>query len=440
MLPGSQRSGDRGPGEAIVLGIVMVVAAATVVAGMTILASGGELGAGTPPFVAVWSPRLHPLALVSVGAAVAACVIAPRLLRPGVRPVAFAIAVYALTVALGLALNMARGGTAGWTGVFDLARPHEGANEYLAGLPSVGYGARFYLDRFAELVPSQPVHVAGHPPAPLLLLHLLGIGTAEGLAALCVGVGALAAPLTYRLGRTLRADREARIGALLLAFSPVVLLFGVTSFDYVFCALGAASAALLVARSGWIRGAGGLALALTALFSWALLAMGAWAAVVVARRDGLRAAVVLAAGCAASVAALNGSLAAAYGYDPIGTLQATEVVYRHSVAAIRPYGFWVLGSPVAWGVMLGVPIAAAWLRATVRGDPAAFALAVVLAAAALAGFTKAETERIWLIFVPLACVAAAPVIVSWRRPTVVALLAALAVQALAVEVLFQTIW
>jgi hypothetical protein len=55
---------------------------------------------------------------------------------------------------------------------------------------------------------------------------------------------------------------------------------------------------------------------------------------------------------------------------------------------------------------------------------------------AIAGFTKAETERIWLPFVPLACVAAASVPV--RR--LVPLLALLAGQAIVVEILFNTVW
>ena len=57
--------------------------------------------------------------------------------------------------------------------------------------------------------------------------------------------------------------------------------------------------------------------------------------------------------------------------------------------------------------------------------------------AAVVGFTKAETERIWLFLVPLACVAAAPQLPT-RRLT--AVLRALGAQALAVELLFQTIW
>jgi methylthioxylose transferase len=165
--------------------------------------------------------------------------------------------------------------------------------------------------------------------------------------------------------------------------------------------------------------------------------VGAWAVVVAWRRRGARAALILTGTCAAAWLALNGGLAAAYGYDPIGTLRATEEVYRHSVAAVRPYAFWAFGSPVTWGVMLGLPIAAGALRSLTRGDDAAVALAFVIAIAALGGFTKAETERIWLFLVPLACVAAAPVVARGRTGVV---LAALLAQALAVEVLFDTVW
>jgi hypothetical protein len=73
----------------------------------------------------------------------------------------------------------------------------------------------------------------------------------------------------------------------------------------------------------------------------------------------------------------------------------------------------------------------------VRRKDAAIALAVVVIAAAVGGFTKAETERIWLFLVPLACVGAAPAI---RPRRVTAVTAALVVQALAVEALFDTIW
>ena len=87
--------------------------------------------------------------------------------------------------------------------------------------------------------------------------------------------------------------------------------------------------------------------------------------------------------------------------------------------------------------MLGLPTAWMALRSLSRRDPAALALGAVVMAAAVLGFTKAETERIWLPFVPLTCVAAAASIDLRKvRP----LLVALAAQALAVELLFYTIW
>ena len=118
-------------------------------------------------------------------------------------------------------------------------------------------------------------------------------------------------------------------------------------------------------------------------------------------------------------------------------LAATSRVYDNSLASIRPYGFWVLGSPVAWGVMTGPPILAAALSGLAALRPAAIALAIVVTVAALGGFSKAETERIWLFLVPLACVAAAPHVDVNRLRLV---LAALAIQIIAVELLFETVW
>jgi hypothetical protein len=408
----------------------MVTAVATVAIGLAL--GGDSLGVATPPFVADWAPRFHPLAAVSVFVLAAGCAAAPRLLD--LRPGAFVIALWGLALALGLALNVARLGTAGWSAVFDLRRGGEAANEYLPGLPTIGYGVHFYLDRFAELVPSQPVNVAGHPPGPLLLVHALGIRSAAGLAALCIGAGSLTAPLTYALARALQPERTARIAALLVAFSPVVLLDGVTSFDYVFAALGTGAAALLVRRRAVL---GAVALAVATLFSWALLGVAAWGALVVALRNGVRTALVVAFACGAATAGLAAGMAGVWGYDPIGTLRATAAVYDHSVASMRPSSYWVIGSVVAWGVMLGPPIAAAALRSAVRRDAAAVALSAVLAVAAFAGFTEAETERIWLFLVPFACTAAAPLLAT--RP-LGRTLGLLAVQALVVQALFATVW
>jgi len=146
---------------------------------------------------------------------------------PGQRDRAAHVAVAAVDECHAGRLAQADGPDA-WSAVFALGPARgEAPNEYLPGLPAIGYGPRFFLDRFAELVPSQTVNVAGHPPGPLLLVDALGIRTHGPLAALCIGAGALSAPATYTMSRALGpGEREARVAGVLVAFSPVALLFG----------------------------------------------------------------------------------------------------------------------------------------------------------------------------------------------------------------------
>ena len=416
------------------------VALAVIATGWAIRRANGGLGTATPPFVPGWSPRIEIAgAVIAALVLLAAVALGPRLLDRRLPPIGFSAASYVLALCVGTAVNLAREGTDGWSRMFTIGVGafHEGPNEYLPGLPTLGYGVHFYLDRFAEMATSQPVNVAGHPPGPLLLMDALGITTAGGLAALCIVAGALCAPLAHRLSWTLDDEPTGRIAGLLCALSPALVLLGVSSYDVVFAAFGALAACLLVARSPWWRAAGLVVFALATLMSWALLAIGAWAAIVAWRREGWRAALVLAAACGVAVLVLNGALALATGYDPIGALAATKQVYDNSLATRRPYLFWVFGSPVAWAVMTGVPIIGAALAGLVARRPAAIALAVIVLVAALGGFTKAETERIWLFMVPLACVAAAP----WLRPARLrAVLAFLAAQAIVIQLLYETVW
>lgn len=404
------------------LAAVALVSGATLALGVLVEAGGRQLGTATPPLIMGWSPEAQPAGVV---VAVLVCAVVVALMwRLG------PFGLLAASAATVLAVNAMRTGTDGWSAVFSTS--FEAKNEYLPGLPALQYGRDVFLDRFAEWVPALPVNVAGHPPGLILTLDVFGLTTAGRMAALCIACAAAIAPLSWLLARRIGlTEEQARVAGLLALASPAVLLIGGTSADAVYAAIGAGTAVLLATRGGW-RVAGCLALAVAALFSWALLAVGAWGAVLAWRREGLRAALLLAAGCAVAVLALQGALAAAYGYDPIAALRNTEAVYRESLAQIRPYWYWVVGSPVAWALMSGLPTVAA-----IRWTPAGSALLVVLLVAAVAGFTKAETERIWLIFVPLACVAAAEVVPrSWVRPVVALLLA----QALACQVLFDTVW
>lgn len=397
---------------------------------------GRELGLPFPPFVGRWDPAATWWALAAAAIAAGGVLAAPRLLSPRVPPPAFALLVFALTLAARLALAASSRGTGAWSRVFDPAS-FEGPNEYLPALAAFRYGPGFALDRFAELVPALPVHAAGHPPGLLLAMHWSSVDTPGRLAAVCLVVGALAVPLTYGVARRLLAERHARLAALLCATAPSVLLFGATSADAMFATLGLVAAWPLCAARPAQRLLGALLLAAASFFAWSLLAIGAWAAVLAWRRDGLRSALALVGACAVTLLAAHVALAAATGFDPIGTLRATERVYRFGIASERPYWFWIFGSPTAFLIALGVPVAWYALRALARNDDAAVAVAAVIVVAAVAGFTKAEVERIWLFLAPLACIAAAAAMRAERLRIVLVLLAA---QALAWELVRNTVW
>lgn len=410
------------------------IAVGTVAAGLGLTASGVRLGAPLAPFLSSWAPEVGPWAALAGVALVAATALGPRLLS--LSPVSFAGAALALGLALRVALGMAGEGPAGlWTvyqeGTF------EAANEYLPALPALDFGLRFFLDTFAQVGPALTVNAIGHPPGLLSVLYLLGIDSAQGMAALTIGVGALSVPLTYLLGRSLLDERGARVGTLLYLMAPSAVLFGATSADALYATLGLLAVLGLVAAHRRWRVLGSAAFFVASFFSWANLGLGALATVLTARRHGPRAAVGVAAGCGLALVGGYALLHLITGYDPLGALSATEAVYHEGVANTRPYAFWVFGSPVAFLVALGLPTAWLALKALGEADAVALGLFSVLLVAAVLGFTKAETERIYLFLVPFACLAAARFLPARALPPV---LAALAAQALASELLLGTIW
>jgi hypothetical protein len=420
--------------------LVAAIGAATIVVGLVAhLRDGVVLGLPDPPFVGNLGLRAHPLLAVSLACFALAALAAPRLLSPRIATATFAAAITALSLVLRLALNAGREGTIGWDGMFRLDR-FEGPNEYLPVLRSFRYGAGFFLDRFAELVPAEPVHVAGHGPALPLLMYWLHLDTPARLAAFCIAAGALAVPVAYATARlVLDSEAAARVAALLFALAPGALLFGVTSGDAVYLLVALLAAWGLSGRGWAARAAGALALAVAAAFSWSLLAVGAWAAIVRLRRDGARAALAQCVLCGAVLVAGFALLYAATGFDPIGTIRATGGVYRLGIAATRPYWFWFTGSPTAFLVVLGLPITWSALRALAAGRTTAIAVFAVIGVAMVLGLTKAETERIWLYLAPLVCFAAATQLTGRDRALRV-VVALLCLQAVLWEACFNTVW
>ena len=145
--------------------------------------------------------------------------------------------------------------------------------------------------------------------------------------------------------------------------------------------------------------------------------MAAWAAILVLARDGLRPAIRLAAIIGVVLLAFHALFALATGFDPLGTLHATSRVYEVGIASRRPYAYWLFGSPTAFLLILGAPIFWLALRSLADRSPEALAIVAVIAISCVLGFTKAETERIWLFYAPLVILAAAPLV---RRPQLLA--------------------
>lgn len=367
---------------------------------------------------------------------------AVRVAAPGHgSPRAFALWALGLALVSRLAVNTVRLGPAGWTDMF--AGSFEAQNEYLAALPATQDGLGLFLDRFAEWLPALPVHAAGHPPGLITTMVALGIDDAAGLSALIIGVGLLTAPLTYWVGRELADEAAARLATVLWIFAPSALVFGASAADALFATLGMAAAAVLVLRpSGsalrrFALPAGAGLLAVASFFAWSLLGMAVFAGLVVLGRDGLRRAVVLGAACAAALVAFYAVLWALTGYDVVGSLRRVEEVYRFSVASVRPYAFWLFGSPAAFLIGAGLPVLWFAALAVQRRRRGAVAIAGVIVIASVLGFTKAETERIWLSFLPLVCLAAATVLPRrWLAPALAVMIA----QAYLTQMFVYTVW
>jgi len=423
--------GDRVPA------LIAAATLLTIAVGLTAKAAGVDWRTPAQPLDIILRPRLSPWAVLGVAALVASLYAARRLHGAGIGAVWFGLAGFALTLLTRLALNVMRIGPPGWYEVFVVRGHGEGRTEYLPALPALDRGVGHFLDRFDSLVPTLPVHAAGNPPGLLLGMHALGIDTAQGLAALTIVVGAMATPALYALARQLFGEATARTAALLFVFVPTSLLYGATSADAMYVTPAIVAAACLVSKRTPVVVLGAVALALASFFSYALLAIGVWVALLRWRRDGLAMALRVALLCGAAVIAFYLALELVSGFDLLAALRATDRRYRDGIAHVRPYLFYLFGSPAAFLAMLG-PVA--WFAARSLGarETTAVMLAVVVAVAAIGGYTKGETERIWIFLVPLACLAAARSLRGAERlPLILALCTA---QALLIEALFATKW
>jgi hypothetical protein len=238
----------------------------------------------------------------------------------------------------------------------------------------------------------------------------------------------------------------------LWVLSPATVLYTATSADAVFAV--ALAAAALAAHRGLVRRSftwtlgGGALLWIGSMLTYAAALLLVFLLVRAAGRLRQERGWVMrwAAGTAGVVVGLAGLLWLATGYDPVAAVRATHAAYQAAPgSAGRPYLPWLVGDPIAFGGMLGIPLFAALVAAAVavvrRRAWTSFDAAVLacLLAASSWGFSRGEVERIFLFLVPLVLVPVVRQLWAWRArlPAVAALLVA---QLLAVELLFYTRW
>ena len=290
--------------------------------------------------------------------------------------------------------------------------------EYLINVPKAPSGTE-YLRSFVHLVNANAysVHVRGHPPGFLGLLKFLnwlGIGGAWTTALLSVvatGVSALCVLVVVRV----IADRSwvDRVAPFLVV-APY-LIWMVTSADAVYTSLGAVGTAAIAfgaTRSGRTAAAcgtlGGIALGclLFGTYLGAVFLMVPLALWLVLWRQRHR--VPAAVGAGAVIGLLVIVLAfRAGGFWWLDGLRATNTAYNNGSAKIRPWSYFAVGNIGAALLAVGPAFVAgiAGLR-----DRRIWAIAgaglLAVAVSHLSKYTKAEVERIWLLFYPWLTVAA----------------------------------
>lgn len=336
-----------------------------------------------------------------------------------------------------------------------LSRVLGNSHEYLQSAREVGH-LPSVLAGFTDRIPMSaednwPTHVAGHPPGALLFFVLLvRLGLGGDLAA---GVVVTAVAATIPVGmlvllRALAVEDLARRAIPFLVLTPAGVFLAVSA-DAVFTAVGVwgMAALALAARAdregataatvGW-GGIAGLLLGYGVFLSYGFGLLGFVAlAVVVAARSWRP--LLMAVPTALAVVAVF----AAYGFAWWEAYPVLVERYRDGIASDRPISYWwwanVAALLVSAGPLVGAGVAQAAATARSASRPVVLLVAGGVAgivAASLSGMSKAEVERIWLIFVPWLLLSCALLPDRWRRWGLALQLAA----ALLVQHLLYTSW
>ena len=367
---------------------------------------------GAAPLVGQWRVRFGPTLVPAAALALGVVRWGPRLaqrLRFGLLALGAALSSLAFTLLLAA--------SDGWARVLD---PVVHPSEYWANLATLPpAGAMLHRYGTYPFLLSYSVHAKGHPPGFLLLLkglHGIGLGHPWATGALSyigVAVVVLAGLYTIRVV----ADVElARRAAPFLVVAPYVVWMG-TSADAFYAGVGAIGVLLVVralrCRPGVLRLAlafgAGLTLGALLFLTYGAVIFGLLPVVLaVGLTTGDRrslAVVVMAAAAGAAVVVTAFRVA---GFWWLDGLAVTRRFYWGGTAHFRPAGYFAVGNLGAALIAIGPAAVVGLSRVrTHRLGLIVGAAALCVVAADASQYSKAEVERIWLLFYPWLVVAAA---------------------------------
>jgi hypothetical protein len=232
--------------------------------------------------------------------------------------------------------------------------------------------------------------------------------------------------------RLLAGSHEADLAAMLYVVTPSVLLVTNHLDAALYPLCGVASAALALwgtrQRRVWAVFAGGAVLSTGIFVTFSLLPlvplvglMPLCDALIAARggdrvrRRALRG-IALGLVFAAGLVAVHAPLVLGLHYDVVARFRDAALYHAQWWHSAEP---WVIGSPLQFFLWVGVPTTAAFFVRAVRADWSQTAY-VVLATILLMtvtnaiGNARAESQRLWLMFVPFVCAGAAPTLARWE--------------------------
>lgn len=304
------------------------------------------------------------------------------------------------------------------------------STEYLVNL-EIAPPAGTFLRNFVDDIDRYSVHVRGHPPGFILVLKAIdavgmhGAWPVVGLSMLATVL--LPAAVLVAVGAT-AGDEWVRRCAPLGIVAPYAL-WQMTSADAVYTAVGAwgvAACTLGLRQVGWRAAAWGalggtlLGLLLFLTYGGATFLLTPLVPIVVAWRRGELGAMTTAA-AAVGAGGVVTAVFALFGFWWFDGAAETRRQYWAGTAQFRPLTYFALAN-LAVGIIAIGPIGLDGLvrlcrkgRALPPIAPLVIGAALALAASHLSQYTRAEVERIWLLFYPWLLVGGGLVIANDRR-------------------------